>query len=583
MTTKKRFWMNTTVISLILVLLCGGYIHAQVVNPVPSVRVRWIYTYHGIDDPQDSLDYGNDIIFGDDGNLYAVGSSKGSYYCHQDFFTVISLDTKGNKRWIYEYGEAQMTNEKAQAVVYGDDGNIYAAGHTASTNTYSYSDLKFAIISLDTSGNERWVYAYDSGYAECIDYGEDGNIYAAGATNRMGSTGFTVISVDAAGNERWVYTNDNAGYANAIVCGDDGNVYVAGVLAGDYGDFAVVSLDVNGNERWVRKYDGNTIEIERYDEAHDIVYGDDGFIYAAGCVGYVYPYLDFVVMKFDPAGNRIWDYYHNGTANYWDEAFSLDYGDDGNIYAAGYSCVNVSGWQVYFTVISLDKDKNEKWIYKYQKQPYSDNYANSVVYGNDGCIYAAGVTYPCQANWYDFSVIALSKRGKKKWVYTFDGTESPYGYDWAERIVYGEDDYLYIVGSNNDSLKSMDFTVISLGNGFTAEPDTNVEPHPFENICGRDQEFVAFGLAQNTPNPFSRVNGTNISYSIPKTTNVTLIIYNCAGQRVRTLVNTNQKSGIYQVVWNGKSDAGDNLPNGVYLYRLDAGEFSEVKKTMFVK
>jgi hypothetical protein len=569
-------------LEVLLLFVCGGFIHAQVVNPVQPVTIRWIYTYHGIDDPQDSLDFANDIVYGDDGNLYAVGSSKGSYYCHEDFFCVISLDTNGNKRWIYEYSEAQMTREKANAVVYGDDGNIYAAGHTSSIDTYSFTDLKFTIISLDMNGNEQWVYAYDSGSANAIDFGNNGYIYAAGVTCRSGSYGFTVICLDTAGNEQWVYTNSQWGYVNSIVCGDDGNIYAAGVLQGDYGDFAVVSLDANGNERWVRTYDGVAIEIERYDEAHAIVYGDDGCIYVSGTVGYVTPYLDFVVMKFDSAGIRIWDYYHNGTAYYWDEAYCLDYGDDGSIYAGGYSCDNVSGWQVFFTVISLDKDGNEKWVYKYQKVPYSDNYATSLVYGFDGAIYAAGVTYPSQFNWYDFSVIAISKNGKKKWVFTFDGTETPYGYDQANSIVC-DDKYLYIAGYNCDSLKSADFTVISLGNNGTAILDTPAVPIQPKNIQGDDGANLTFCLNQNTPNPFNHEKGTIINYSIPTSSHVTLSVYNSIGQRVRTVVDHIQKSGIYTVVWNGTDDTGRKLPNGLYFYKVQAGEFSDIKKLTLLK
>jgi hypothetical protein len=569
-------------LGVLLLFVCGGFIHAQIVNPVQPVKIRWIYTYNGIDDPQDSLDYANDIVYGDDGNLYAVGSSKGSYYCHEDFFCVISLDTAGNQRWIYEHSEAQMTSEKANAVVYGDDGNVYAAGYTSSINTYSFTDLKFTVISLDTGGNEQWIYAYDSGYASAVDFGNNEYIYAAGATCRNNSYGFTVICLDTTGNEQWVYTNSECGYANAVVCGDDGNIYVAGVLQGDYGDFAVVSLDANGNERWVRKYDGVAAEIERYDEARAIVYGADGCIYVSGSVGYVYPYLDFVVMKFDSAGNRIWDYYHNGTANYWDESYCLDYGDDGNIYSGGYSCDNVSGWQTFFTVIKLDKNGNQKWIYKYQKVPYSDNYATSLIYGFDGAIYAAGVTFPSEFNWYDFSVIAINNKGKAKWVFTFDGTESPYGYDRANSIVC-DDKYLYIAGYNHDSLKSYDFTVISLGNNGTTLVDTPSVPKHVKNIQGDDFANLTFCLYQNTPNPCTYGKGTTINYSIPTNSHVILSIYNSVGQCVRRVVDDNQTSGVYTVVWNGTDDEGRKLPCGLYFYKIRAGEFSDIKKLTLLK
>jgi hypothetical protein len=570
---------DRVLLSAIFVLVCAEFIPAQVVTPMPQVKMRWLYTYNGIDDPIDSLDFAYAIAYGGDGNLYAAGSSKGSYYCPSDFFCIISLDPNGNERWRYEYSEAQLTEDEAEAIVYGDDGNIYAAGYTSDHNTYSATDLNFTVISLDTAGKERWVYTYDSGYAKTVEFGNGNYIYAAGVTYRNNSCDFTVICLDTGGNEQWVYKNSIYGYANSIVCGDDGNIYVAGVLHGDYGDFAVVSLDAAGKERWVRKYDGIAAEIERYDEARAIVCGDDNCIYVAGTVGYVNPYLDFVVMKFDPAGNRLWDYYHNGTASYWDEAYCLDYGDDGNIYAGGYSCDNVSGWQVFFTVIGLDQSGNERWIYKYQKVPYSDNYANSIVYGLDGGIYAAGVTYPSQQNWYDFSVIALTRQGGERWVFTFDGTKKYYGYDEAKSIVYGDDNYLYIAGYNHDSLKSMDFTVISLGNTNPVQVDTPIVPSHPKNIHGNDGlANLTFCLHQNTPNPCDGNVGTLINYTIPKTVHVTLNVYTTLGQCVRTLVDQTQANGAYSIVWNGDDNRGVRLPCGVYICRLHAGDFSDSKK-----
>jgi len=92
-----------------------------------------------------------------------------------------------------------------------------------------------------------------------------------------------------------------------------------------------------------------------------------------------------------------------------------------------------------------------------------------------------------------------------------------------------------------------------------------------------------FALSQNYPNPFNP--STIIRYSLPAgrqelpmNNMVTLKIYNMLGQEVSTLVNKEQPAGNYEV----KFDAG-NLASGVYLYRLQAGEFSSVKKLVLLK
>jgi hypothetical protein len=90
-----------------------------------------------------------------------------------------------------------------------------------------------------------------------------------------------------------------------------------------------------------------------------------------------------------------------------------------------------------------------------------------------------------------------------------------------------------------------------------------------------------FSLAQNSPNPFSL--GTQISYALPKTSEVELIIYNAGGQRVRTLVNTEQEAGYYSVQWDAEDDNGVDVASGVYFYRLNVKEFTSTKKMLLVR
>jgi endo-1,4-beta-xylanase len=85
-----------------------------------------------------------------------------------------------------------------------------------------------------------------------------------------------------------------------------------------------------------------------------------------------------------------------------------------------------------------------------------------------------------------------------------------------------------------------------------------------------------FKLDQNYPNPFNPV--TNISYSINKTADVTLKIYDVLGREIKTLVKSVQTPGKYKVTFNGK-----DLSTGLYLYRLSAGNFNDTKKLMLLK
>lgn len=92
---------------------------------------------------------------------------------------------------------------------------------------------------------------------------------------------------------------------------------------------------------------------------------------------------------------------------------------------------------------------------------------------------------------------------------------------------------------------------------------------------------VKYALAQNFPNPFNPE--TTISYSVAVPTQIKLAIYNVMGQEIRTLVNAEQASGKYQVVWNGRDEFGREVSSGIYLYRFVAGEFVDTRKMLILK
>jgi len=95
-----------------------------------------------------------------------------------------------------------------------------------------------------------------------------------------------------------------------------------------------------------------------------------------------------------------------------------------------------------------------------------------------------------------------------------------------------------------------------------------------------------FELYQNYPNPFNPT--TTIKYSLPEDGFVNLTVFNMLGEEIKTLVNSEQKSGNYEVEFSAKggSASGGNawsLPSGIYFYRLHVVEFVETKKMLLLK
>ncbi|MCZ6674182.1 MAG: T9SS type A sorting domain-containing protein [Verrucomicrobia bacterium] len=90
-----------------------------------------------------------------------------------------------------------------------------------------------------------------------------------------------------------------------------------------------------------------------------------------------------------------------------------------------------------------------------------------------------------------------------------------------------------------------------------------------------------YSLAQNYPNPFNPE--TIIRYQLPIESEVKLSIYNVLGHKIRTLAKEKKNAGFYDVTWDGRDHAGIQVATGVYVYRMQAGDFVEVKKLMLLR
>ncbi|MBN1466937.1 T9SS type A sorting domain-containing protein, partial [candidate division KSB1 bacterium] len=101
--------------------------------------------------------------------------------------------------------------------------------------------------------------------------------------------------------------------------------------------------------------------------------------------------------------------------------------------------------------------------------------------------------------------------------------------------------------------------------------------HPTAVQSAQDRTLPqAFSLSQNYPNPFNA--GTTIEYALPRTTFVTLQVYNLRGEQVAALVAEQREAGVHRIRWDARE-----LASGVYLYQLAAGEFLQSKKLILMR
>ncbi len=100
---------------------------------------------------------------------------------------------------------------------------------------------------------------------------------------------------------------------------------------------------------------------------------------------------------------------------------------------------------------------------------------------------------------------------------------------------------------------------------------------------GSDKSLLPdhFVLEQNYPNPFNP--STHIRFALPEASQTSLAIYRIDGQLVKVLNNDYLPAGIYENLWDGTNDHGVKVSSGVYFYRLTTGNFTQVKKMLFIR
>ena len=168
--------------------------------------------------------------------------------------------------------------------------------------------------------------------------------------------------------------------------------------------------------------------------------------------------------------------------------------------------------------------------------------------------------------------LSYNSGGKKIWAAGDNGVirySADTGNTWqGQSISTTENLYsIYMI----DSLRGW----ISGSGGFTAAT-TNGGGNPIGILQTGNFIPVNYDLSQNYPNPFNPI--TNIKFQLPNSGFVKLTVFDMLGREVETLVNENLSAGTYNVDWKASK-----YSSGVYFYKLQSGDYSEIKKMILVK
>jgi hypothetical protein len=149
----------------------------------------------------------------------------------------------------------------------------------------------------------------------------------------------------------------------------------------------------------------------------------------------------------------------------------------------------------------------------------------------------------------------------------------------VQNILTSYPDSLRLRIKTSDGVPDGSYTVRVLGNGPNGTPvherfvTVNVG---FVGIVNNSEIPKEFSLSQNYPNPFNP--STKIVYNIPKQSHVRLVVYDILGKEITTLVNELTNAGSYEIDWDASP-----MPSGVYFYKIEAGNYTAIKKMILIK
>jgi uncharacterized delta-60 repeat protein len=532
---------------------------------------QWVATYNG---PENLNDGATSVTVDNAGNIISAGYVENigtGFDC-----LVIKYNSSGEEQWMKTYNGSANDLDVICAVATDDSGNIYVTGWI--NQITGLSDI--VTIMYDTDGIEKWVNtyngrsdSYDGGYKIAVD--DSGNCYVGGSATNIGTgEDFILLKYNSSGVELWNKTYNGTGndydYVIAMTMDDSSNVYITGISvgAGTHDDFTTIKYNSSGEQKWVARY--NDPDYNYGETPRSVAVDISGNVYVAGW-GTSVGRGDMVTIKYDANGIQQWiDRYH-GPSIGAEGAYVVAFDDLGNVYVAGavdgpYNAQNESDGD--YTTIKYSPDGTKRWIATYNgtETKNSWDWILAMKVKPNGEFFVTGMSEGKDVSTiFDIVTIAYDSAGNQQWLERYDGGIGGDDQPSASAMALDLEGNIFVAGfATLDPSLTKDMVTIKYSPEPTSVQTTN------SNI---PENFL---LSQNYPNPFNP--NTTIEFAIPQASFVSLKVYNILGQEIKTLLNEYREAGSYTVNFDAS-----NLNSGVYIYKLETGSFSEVKKMTLLK
>jgi len=310
---------------------------------------------------------------------------------------------------------------------------------------------------------------------------------------------------------------------------------------------------------WINQY--NSELIPSSDIATGIAQDIAGNIYVTGQSIGINTSLDFLTIKYTSSGEKVWEARYDGPDHKDDSPVDIGVDSEGNIYVTGTSVQEgVPGTSDYVT-LKYDQTGALQWAVRYDGPDQANDKAVALTLDSLGNIYITGSSYYSETAT-DFVTIKYNPSGIIQWVETYNGSGNDN--DEGLLICIDQSDNIYVAGSSTGSGTNLDFTTIKY----------------IQDVVNINEEILnvnEFVLEQNYPNPFNPT--TTIKFALSETQKAELKIFDILGNEVANLFNGIADGGkIYKAEFSG-----ENLPSGLYIYKLETNESVQTRKMILLR
>jgi len=535
------------------------------------------------------------------------------------YMGVIDSSFSSNEENRYAYGRMSLNELRDMAI--DSEGNIIVIGVDSTREELS----NLLTIKYDGDGLELWNNSFNPGSelsSEIIAAGTDGdnNIFCVGSfIDSLSSNSLILLKYSASGQNLFVtrteLPNFTGIYDVRLLVDSSGNSYIIynGGIDQVYNVYAN-KYSPQGEHLWQAVLDDQN---DAY--LGGILLSGDERLIVAGNSTSVTGQKYIRIVQYDPSGTLQFENEISIEGYTETIVYTISSNTTGNIGVGGY----VEGEDFSSLVLSLSEQLEVEWENVIDIEG-AQGYMYSIVQPDEfGNIYFAGrefvnysprliigkINSSGESDWMrqDSSMLGLTRLIDLK----LDTQGEPLLVGWTR--FYGDEQSFcmkYTAGGAQDwvlqSTSELDnytheFSEISLnsegdiylaGNSFEIDRHLNQPPQSYISVAKYEWEYLSvesppaaapagFVLLQNFPNPFNPT--TTIKYGLPSVSDVSIKIFNIQGREIRSWKVNDQAAGWYQLYWHGDNQTGNQVPTGMYFARVQAGDYSEVVKMVYLR